>query len=505
MQRDVVHIPRKVAGVIVGIVIVGAALFGYGIKSWSGHTVFGAQAVSVRVAKDIAPVNLGSFANGFSAVIKPALPAVVNIHSSKVVKNRNAMPFMQDPFFKQFFGDQFGQGQDQTPQSEREESLGSGVIVNPDGYILTNNHVVDGASDVKVQLSDNREFTAKVVGTDPKSDLAVLKIDANDLPTLTFGDSAKLNVGDLVFAIGDPFGVGETATMGIVSATGRGNLQIEQGGYEDFIQTDASINPGNSGGALLDVHGDLIGINTAIITGGGGGNQGIGFAIPVNEAQHVMDQLVEHGHVIRGYLGVYIQPVTPEIAQAFGLKQGGGSLVGDVSPDGPAAKAGLKKGDVILAVNGQPVQATNQLQLQISTMAPGTTVDLKVFRDGMTKDMKVTLGELPAEKGQASNNGGEENGSGSLQGVNVQTITPDMAQQLNLPAGTHGVVVTSVDPSSPAAGELNRGDVIQEVNHKPVQNVNDYRQALASAGKNPVLLLVNRDGITNYVVVQPSE
>jgi len=332
----------------------------------------------------------------------------------------------------------------------------------------------------------------------------VLKIDAKDLPTLAFGDASKLQVGDVVFAIGDPFGVGETATMGIVSATGRGNLQIEQGGYEDFIQTDAAINPGNSGGALLDIHGNLVGINTAIITGGGGGNQGIGFAIPVGEAHHVMDQIVEHGHVIRGYLGIYIQAVTPDLAKQFGLTENRGALIGDVSPDGPAAKAGLKKGDVIVSVNGEPIEATNQLQLRVSSLAPGTSVDLKVFRDGKTSDMKVTLGELPAEK-QANAGPEDKSGSDVLKGVDVQTLTSEIAERLQLPAGTRGVVVTSVDASSAAAGKLTRGDVIQEVNRKPVGTVNDFREALSSAGNQPILLSVNREGITNYVVIRPNE
>ena len=286
--------------------------------------------------------------------------------------------------------------------------------------------------------------------------------------------------------------------MGIVSATGRGGLGIEN--YEDFIQTDASINPGNSGGALIDLHGSLIGINTAILSGEGGGNQGIGFAIPINMAHNVMNQIVEHGKVVRGYLGVHIQDVTPSLAHQFGLNQGGGVLIGDVSPDTPAAKAGLKKGDVVLELNGQPIEAANQLQVQISQMAPGSSARMKIWRDGKSQDVTVNLGELPE---QAEKEGPGENSEGALEGVEVQNVTPDLAQQLQLPAGTKGVVVTQVDPSSAAASVgLDRGMVIQEVNRKPVNNVDEYKRALAGSSNQPVLLLVNQGGVTRYLVVE---
>ena len=373
------------------------------------------------------------------------------------------------------------------------------MIVTSDGTIVTNNHVIDGATDIKVYLKDNRQFQAKLVGTDPKSDIAILKIDATGLPTLPLGDSSKMQVGDIVLAIGEPFGLQSTATMGIVSATGRGGLGIEN--YENFIQTDASINPGNSGGALIDLHGNLIGINTAILSGSGG-NQGVGFAIPINDVRNVMDQIVQHGKVVRGYLGVHIQDVTPELAKQFGLSQGGGVLIGDVSSDTPAAKAGIKKGDVVLGLNGQPVEAANQLQNQISQMPPGTSVKLKVWRDGKSQDVNVTLGELPAET--AEKGGPAENSSGALEGVEVQELTSQLLQQLNLPSSTHGVVVTSVDQSSAAAAAgLDRGMVIQEVNHKPVNNLQQYKQALAGSTDQSVLLLVNEGGVTRYVVVEP--
>ena len=498
MKSSHLHIPRWVATLVVLTAVIAGGILAIGLRNWTGRDVFGAPKLAVTLARDPAPVPLGNFTNGFASVLKPALPAVVNIHSSKVVKSRpqQMMPFFNDPMFRQFFGPQFGP---EEPQSEREQSLGSGVIITSDGTIVTNNHVIDGATDIKVDLSDKREFKAKLIGTDAKTDIAVLKIDATGLPTLALGDSSKLKVGDVIFAIGDPFGVGETATMGIVGATGRNNLGIEN--YEDFIQTDAAINPGNSGGAMIDLHGDLIGINTAILTGGGGGNQGIGFAIPINMARSVMDQIVSHGKVVRGYLGIQIQALTPDLAKQFGVTQGGGALVGQVEADTPAAKAGLKRGDVIVTLNGQPVASDRDLRLRISQTAPGTSVKLGVSRDGKVQDFTVTLGELPEKIAQAGT--GNESAPGGLQGIEVQNLTPDIAQQLQLPVGTKGVVVTSVDPSSPAASELNRGDVIQEVNHKPISNVEEYRQAIAAAGNQPVLLLVNRGGGTQYVVIEP--
>ncbi|HWF37360.1 MAG TPA: DegQ family serine endoprotease [Candidatus Acidoferrales bacterium] len=496
MSSTEFHVRRWVATVVVLAAIIGGVALDVGLRHWSGRTVFGAPALALNIAHDDKPVVLGSMENGFASVLKPVLPAVVNISTSKVVKNKPDEGMFNDPFFRQFFGNQFGN--QMQPRSEREHSLGSGVIVTSDGTIITNNHVIDGATDIQVYLSDNRQFAAKLIGTDPKTDVAVIKINATGLPTLPIGDSSKMQVGDVVLAIGDPFGIGKTATAGIVSATGRGGLGIEN--YEDFIQTDASINPGNSGGALINLHGSLIGINTAILSGQGGGNQGIGFAIPINLARNVMNQLVEHGKVTRGYLGVHIQDVTPALAKQFGLNQGGGVLIGDVSPDTPAAKAGLKSGDVITELNGQPVEAANQLQVQIAEMAPGSTVKMKVWRDGKSQDMNVTLGELP-EKAEATEPG--QSSEGALEGVDVQNLTPDVAQQLDIPATTKGVVVTQVDPSSPASSSgLDRGMVIQEVNHKPVTNISQYKQALTGMNSQSVLLLVNQGGVTRYIVVE---
>src|SRR5512135_3617368 len=316
--------------------------------------------------------------------VERATPSVVNIFTSKEVRVRRH-PLFDDPLFKRFFGDQV------PDEEQRTKSLGSGVIVSPSGYILTNQHVVEAAEEIEVALPNGRKLLAKVVGDDPETDLAVLRVDAEGLPAITFGSSDALRVGDVVLAIGNPFGVGQTVTSGIVSATGRG-LGIED--YEDFIQTDAPINPGNSGGALVDVEGRLIGINTAIFSRSGG-NQGIGFAIPSDLARNVMNSLVKYGHVTRGYLGVMIQDVTPALAKEFKLKDAKGALVGDVVPKGPADKAGLKDGDVVVQFNGKNVTDSRHLKLMVAEAKPDSTVPVKILRDGSSKTIEVTVRQLP--------------------------------------------------------------------------------------------------------------
>ncbi len=434
---------------------------------------------------------------------RAAMPAVVKISASKIVKAPTGYSEQQFDPFRQFFGggdEGFGGngGPRQTPRSHREGGLGSGVVISSDGYILTNNHVVDSATDVTVTLPDRREFKAKVIGTDPKTDIAVLKIEASNLPVITVGNSAKIQIGDEVLAIGNPYGVGQTVTMGIVSATGRAGLGIED--YEDFIQTDASINPGNSGGALVNDRGELIGINTAILAPGSGGNQGIGFAVPVNLARNVMDQIVTHGQVERAYLGVTIQEVTPALAKAVGLSSPEGALVGDVSPNSPAQRAGLQSGDVILSMNETPVVESNQLRMNVSMMNPGQTVHLKVFRNGKTFEVAAQVGELPGKKVErASNESGES--EHALEGVSVENLDAQTARQAGVPANTKGVVVTEVDPASPAASAgLKEGDVIQEVNHHAVTNSDDLASALHKSN-GASLMLVNRGGNKLYLAV----
>jgi len=490
----------KAAIVLTSALIIGAAA-GTIVTAKTGLLNETATAAPKIVVADSPPVQNGnvSFATGFAPIIPKVIPAVVNISSTKVVDTlQKGAPFFSDPFFRQFFGNQFPQQFNQ-PRQQHEHALGSGVIVSADGYILTNNHVVEDAEEVSISLADKREFKARIIGTDPRTDIAILKVDAENLPTLKLGDSSKVQVGNFVLAVGDPFSLSQTVTAGIISATGRGNLGIED--YEDFIQTDASINPGNSGGALVNVNGDLIGINTAILTGDGSqGNQGIGFAIPINMVRMVMDQILKNGRVVRGYLGAWIQPVTPDIAKAFGLDKTYGALLGDVDPDGPAGKSGLQRGDIVLEMNGKKITETKDFRLEIAMTAPKTPVTLTVYRKGITKDYSVTLGELPStsEKAEATKGSADS----ALQGLSVETLTPEIADQLGLPAKTYGVVVDGVDPASRAAETgLRRGDVIQEVNHQKVVNMAEFSSALRQAKEGSILLLVNRGGNTMYVVL----
>jgi serine protease Do len=450
------------------------------------------------------PASRLSFERGFAAVVKRCLPAVVNVSSSRIVRSKGAQsPLSSDPFFRQMFGDQFLR-QFQKPRNQREESLGSGVIVSPDGYILTNEHVVDGASHVKIALGDQREFEARIVGRDAPTDIAVLKVDATGLPSLPLGDSRKMQPGDFVLAIGNPFGLSQTVTMGIVSAVGRGDLGIEH--YEDFIQTDAAINPGNSGGALINVNGEVIGINTALLSGGGG-NEGVGFAIPINMARAVMDQILKNGRVVRGWLGVTVQPVTPEMAGSFGLSgEPRGALVADIAPNSPAAPAGLAIGDIILELNGHPVPDSRDLSLKIAMMSPGSPIHLKVFRDGVEREIAATLGEMPAtpEKGEASRAISAAPATTLLDGVTITALTPDILRQLHLPRAIRGVVVTDVDPASLAAeAGLKQGDVIEQVNHQPVSGTAEFQADIRRIGRKPTLLLINRSGATRFMMIEP--
>lgn len=439
----------------------------------------------------------------FAPVVKRAMPAVVNISSSKVVKAQQIPRGMfDDPMFRQFFGGRIPEMQQ--PKSQRETSLGSGVVVSPDGYILTNNHVVEGATDVKVQFSDKHEYPAKIVGTDKYTDVAVLKIDKTGLTTLPLADSSRSQVGDVVLAMGNPFGLGQTVTMGIISAKGRAGLGIER--FEDFIQTDAAINRGNSGGALIDTHGELVGINTAILSGDGGGNEGIGFAIPANLARNVMEGILKNGKVTHGFMGIIPQELTPEMAKEFNMTDGHGVLIAQVSPDSPASKAGLKVGDVISAINGNAVEDVNNFRLTIAGFASGTTVHLKIVREGKTLEVPVALGEV----NEANNRPGGpsvvpgEGEKGALKGVSVEALTPEIRQQLQLPDDTKGgVVIANLEDDSPAAAVgLQSGDVILQVNHRPVNTVAEFNSTVkAGASKESTLLLVRRGAGTSFIVV----
>jgi Do/DeqQ family serine protease len=475
--------------------------------------------VAVVARADTNTQRLSQLSNSFADVIEKASPAVVEISMTRVIKaseQQGNNPFMSDPFFRQFFG-----GQGMRPRDQREQGLGSGVIISPAGYIVTNNHVVDKATSLKVSLSDGRDFSAKLVGADPQTDVAVIKINANDLPTMPFANSDGARVGDLCFAIGNPFGQSHTVTMGIVSAKGRSLPGEGAGRIQDFIQTDASINPGNSGGALINARGEMIGMNTMILTGGGAsfggeaGNIGIGFAVPSNLTKQVMDQLLKSGKVSRGYIGVTLESVNPELAQQFGLKDTHAAVVTQVVPGKPGAKAGLQVGDAIVGIDGQKVEDSSDLTLKVTGHAPGSTVALDVIRNGQPMKVNVTLGQRPTavnfgepgsqeeNGGQSPDNGDSGNAAKSAYGLTVENLTADLAQELQLPGNTHGVVIDSVDPDTPAADTVTRGDVIMGVNRHPVNNVNDFQRLISQAGGKSVLLTVNRGGAVTFVVVQP--
>jgi serine protease Do len=487
--------------------MIGGALLVLGTAAVTSRNDSGKETVrpaSLKLEVDERPISRDpKLGTSFAPVVKKVAPSVVKVTTSTNVKQPSGpFPGFDDPFFRRFFGDQFDSRSPRGRQNpQRQHGLGSGVIVTKDGYILTNNHVVDEADEVKVALQDGREFTGKVIGKDPKTDIAVLKIEGKDLPSLSMADSSQIEVGDMVLAIGNPFGIGQTVTMGIVSATGRATLGLD---YEDFIQTDAAINPGNSGGALVDAEGRLIGINTAILSRSGG-NQGIGFAIPTELARDVMESLVTEGKVTRGYLGVMIQDVTPSLAQEFGLKDRKGALVGDVVPKGPAEKAGIKSGDVVTDFAGQPVRDSRHFKLQVSRIKPGDRVPLKVLRDGSPKTIEVTVKELPGSEQLAKTDGSNEDEGEALKGVAVSDIDPQVRRQLNLPPNLQGALVTDVDGAS-VAGEagLKAGDVILEINRQPVKSADDAVKLTEKPKDKTTLLRVWSKGASRYVVVDES-
>ena len=438
----------------------------------------------------------------YERIAKVVTPAIVAIQSTQVTKVQQS-PMMNDPFFRQFFGNMFPQ----VPREQREHALGSGVIVSPDGYIVTNNHVIAKATEISITLSDRRTFKGKVVGADPQTDIAVVKIDGTGLPTAPFGDSNQIKVGDTVMAFGNPFGQYFTVTRGSVSALGRSGMGIE--GFEDFIQTDAAINPGNSGGGLVNIHGQVVGINTAILSGnsgpgGEGGSVGIGFAIPSNMAKHIMEDLVKTGKVTRGYLGVQIRDLDDGLAKQFKVPDTAGALAEDITPGGPADKAGLKTGDVIRMLNGNPVQDANQLTAQITNLSPGNAAVLDILRDGQPMTLKITLGERPSNLSAHVGVGGGVQ-EGALRGIEVANLTPALRDQNGIPANVNGVIITQVDPNSPAAQfGLQEGDVIESINRQPVRNVADFNK-LATDAKGQTLLRINRQGNGVFVVITPDE
>jgi serine protease Do len=463
----------------------------------------GAFSVSAQEAPPTQPGVITSFA----PIVEKVAPSVVTVFTSQTVsRGASAFPFSDDAL-RQFFGGQLPQRQGK----QTLQGLGSGVIVSPDGYILTANHVVSGAEEIMVGLGvDLRKYKAKKIGTDPGTDVALLKIDEKNLPAITFADSDKARAGDIVLAVGNPFGLRQTVTMGIISAVGRGGMGIVD--YENFIQTDAAINMGNSGGALVDIKGQLLGINSAIFSRTGG-NQGVGFAIPANLAREVMQSLRDKGRVVRGYIGASVQTLTPELADAMKLKgQSAGALVGEVAPNSPSQKAGLKTGDVITAVNGKKITDARELRLMIGSMVPGSKAQLEVIREGQTKTFELQLAEMPP--GTTEEGGPEASPEETTQqpekttvfgGVAVADVTDDIRTALNLPKEIHGAVIAEIDAGS-AAGKagLREGDVIQEVNKQPVRNAKD----LVAISKNlkpndKILIRVYSQGRSGYVALEP--
>ena len=433
----------------------------------------------------------------YERVIKATTPAIVYIRTEQVIKPAQS-PLLRDPSFRQFFGN----AAPQMPRELRQHSLGTGVIFDSSGYIVTNNHVVDRASTMEIMLNDRRMFKAKLVGADPDTDVAVIKIDAKDVPVVPFGDSSLLQVGDTVMAFGNPFGLNFTVTRGTISALGRSQFNIEP--LQDFIQTDAAINPGNSGGALVNVRGEVVGINTAILSPGGesGGSVGVGFAIPINMAKRSVESLIKTGKVTRGYLGVNVGPVTSELAEQFKAPDTSGALVQDVTPGGPADKAGLNPGDVIRKFEGRTVNDSSDLPVMAASAPPGTTATIEVLRNGETLQKKITVEQRPSDLSYTAG-ARKSPAEGPLRGIAVQNLTPPLRQQLGISVDVRGVVVTGIAPDSAAAQYLEQGDVILSIDHHEVNSVADFNK-LAAEAKGKALLRVIHEGQAIFVVI-PAE
>ena len=500
---------RQVSSLSVSTLLVGIGiLIGLVVASDLGWLPFGHAVPEPTVTKEVpaaapAPVSIGVDRN-FVSIAKAVKPAVVNVFTTRTGKSGeglHGMPF-EDPFFRRFFGEEFFR-RFEVPRERKERSLGSGVIVDSKGLIITNNHVVTKADEIKVLLSDKREFKAKLIGTDAKTDLAVLRIDTEGLHTIPWADSDKLEVGEFVLAVGTPFGLNQTVTLGIVSAVGRASMGIAE--YEDFIQTDAAINPGNSGGALVNTRGELVGINTAIFSQSGG-NMGIGFAVPSNMARPILDQLVHGGKVVRGWLGVSIQELSPDLASQFGVQDPKGVLVSEVLDDSPAKRAGFERGDVIVEFDGKPVENPTQLRNAVAQTVIGRKATVKVMRDKRLRSLEVTIAEQPKTVAQAGSEeeGGSARPAGLLADIEVRELNSDLASRLGLGGSERGVAIVRVRADSVAeeAG-LKEGDLVLEVNRMPVPSLTVYERVVSKLGKaQPVLLLIKRQGRTSFITLK---
>ena len=488
-------------GAVIGVVV--ASDLGWMPSGSAGPDTRGNGAVYPMATAPQQPVT-GGTAKSFVEIAKMVKPAVVNIAASRSGKagdGPQSSPF-DDPFFRRFFGDEFFK-RDQ-PHQRKERGQGSGVIVDPNGLIITNNHVVNKADDIRVILSDKREFKGKLIGTDTKTDVAIVKIEATGLSTIPLADSDHLEVGEFVLAVGSPFGLTQSVTMGIVSAVGRASMGIAE--YEDFIQTDAAINPGNSGGALVNIRGELVGINTAIFSQSGG-NMGIGFAVPSNLARSIMDQLVKNGKVVRGWLGVAIQELTPELASQFGLADTKGVLVSDVMDDSPAKKAGFERADVITEYDGRPMDSPTHLRNAVAQTPIGKKVSVKVIRDKKPKTIDLTIVEQPKSLGQP---GSEDNGdstapTGVLSDLDVRELNEELAARYGIKPNERGVVIVRVKPGSTAEEMgVREGDIVLEVNRKAISSIKSYERAVSGLSKDQaVLLLLKRKGQTIYLTLRP--
>jgi len=500
---------RRAARSFTAAIAVAAALCGIAVGStWRDttavHAAGAAPAAAAPAAAPAAPA-VPAGVSSYASVVDQVTPSVVTVRVAKKAQVApTALPF-SDPRFRDFFGRDFdSQERGGRMRVPRQEGLGSGVVINADGYILTNHHVVDGADKVEVELADRRVLTATVVGDDAPSDLAVLKVQATGLHALPLADSDKARVGDVVLAIGNPLGVGQTVTSGIISAKGRttGN---GDGSFQDFLQTDAPINHGNSGGALVNLQGELLGVPSQIMSPSGG-NIGLGFAIPSNMAKNVMGQLISSGHVRRAKLGVTVQPITADLASSLGLSDVRGALVNQVEPGSPAERAGLRQGDVITEVQGRRVTDGNELRNAISNTAPGTSVALKVVRDGRTSDLSARLEEL-----KASNTDSEErdahgsSASPGRYGMQVAPLTPELARENEIPRSVKGVLVTDVDPDGVAAdSDIRPNDVIEKVNGHATTTVAELKTAIEQTGGKPVLVLLHREGRSLFLTLKPA-